>query len=206
MKRHLLNLLTALSLLLCVAVVALWVRSLFVTDVFLRWTYHYDGGAMVWNQETVAVGRGGVGFCRIAQFGYHSPEEVRAVTGRHGPPFHSVLPPAYPDFRLRPARERGAFGLKVARMDTGVWGSGPAISAVAIVLPLWSVSLPLAVLPVLWGVRRWRARKAARPGRCPSCGYDLRATPGRCPECGTLLPSASQLSDISSARGSTDRY
>jgi hypothetical protein len=31
LKRHLLNLLTALSLLLCVAVVALWVRSYWVT-------------------------------------------------------------------------------------------------------------------------------------------------------------------------------
>ena len=30
-----------------------------------------------------------------------------------------------------------------------------------------------------------RFDRAVRRGRCPACGYDLRATPGRCPECGT---------------------
>lgn len=40
----------------------------------------------------------------------------------------------------------------------------------------------LAFVP--WGLarRRWRARR--KVGRCPVCGYDLRATPARCPECG----------------------
>ena len=32
--------------------------------------------------------------------------------------------------------------------------------------------------------RRLRGRAFARAGRCPNCGYDVRATPGRCPECG----------------------
>lgn len=52
-------------------------------------------------------------------------------------------------------------------------------------VPAWLPVLALAVLPALW-VRKVMvpARRIAR-GRCPSCGYDLRATPERCPECGS---------------------
>jgi hypothetical protein len=50
--------------------------------------------------------------------------------------------------------------------------------------PYWSAAL-LAVAP--WAIRldrRARRRRLERAGRCPACGYDLRASPGRCPECG----------------------
>jgi hypothetical protein len=50
-------------------------------------------------------------------------------------------------------------------LDTAVFGA------------LWAV--PLIVMPAL------RARRRARRGRCPACGYDLRAgAHERCPECG----------------------
>jgi hypothetical protein len=51
-------------------------------------------------------------------------------------------------------------------------------------VPLWSVVLVTVMLPAVRLVCYVRRRRL-RPGLCPRCGYDLRATPGKCPECGT---------------------
>jgi hypothetical protein len=55
----------------------------------------------------------------------------------------------------------------------------------AIGIPFWFVTLATAFM----GFRTTRAMlRRHQRGRCPSCGYDLRATPDRCPECG-LVPA-----------------
>jgi len=56
-----------------------------------------------------------------------------------------------------------------------------------LIIPAWAVALPLAVLPAVSirrALRRRRTSHRITQGRCPRCGYDLRATPGCCPECG----------------------
>jgi predicted RNA-binding Zn-ribbon protein involved in translation (DUF1610 family) len=61
----------------------------------------------------------------------------------------------------------------------------------------WFVDLPIAALVlyplmlILVVSRFHRGRHQRRPGHCPTCGYDLRASQHRCPECGTAIKTNS---------------
>ena len=76
--------------------------------------------------------------------------------------------------------------LKRQSLTMPPWRREPPGKRVSVVLPLWVIAAPLCVA----NVALWRGRHRHRPGRCPTCGYDLRATPNRCPECGAVLAQA----------------
>jgi len=51
-------------------------------------------------------------------------------------------------------------------------------------LALLAVSVARLLPAIPHGMREAELEHRLGSGRCPRCGYDLRATPGRCPECG----------------------
>src|SRR5678809_830960 len=106
LKRRLLNLLTALSLMLCIATAALWVRSYFVSDRLFRQFVRETDARDDWAQEALHCGRGRVGVARVVQPVYWAPEDRHGQRATRGIPFHSVGPPQDPDFNFQPAVQR----------------------------------------------------------------------------------------------------
>jgi hypothetical protein len=49
--------------------------------------------------------------------------------------------------------------------------------------------IPFALIAALWAWT-WLKFKLSKPGHCPKCNYDLRATPDQCPECGLSIQAA----------------
>jgi hypothetical protein len=116
------------------------------------------------------------------------------------PPFVCDFIPRYDnDYLYEPLIET-SWGLR-ANIETRTWRSimrdepGNEWSRLTIrhaAAPFWLVTALFVLTPTLHlaatACRRLAHRHHPRPGTCPSCGYDLRATPARCPECGTVPP------------------
>jgi hypothetical protein len=196
--RYTFNGLTALSLVACLALVVLWVRSfhlgsLNVTlppgkfllghcrgQVFLIHHRADLNPGSVWT--TVYVGRvngqGAQALVKALIFDPASPPDLKH------PPFRTVLlsrPYLLVDLAQGTGlSERGGFRASTTCLP-GWRNLGSVLQCVAI--PYWFVCALTCVLPARWIHLR---RRRHRAGTCAQCGYDLRATPDRCPECGAM--------------------
>jgi hypothetical protein len=201
MKRRLLNVLTVLSLLLCVAAVALWIRSYHVYDAFGHWYRKTNadevGGYRVEKYfistfggiESVK-GSMGVGTWRWEQsrrspaiFAVEwepAPDHDRIGHTRIGP---AARPGGLP-FASNVSRTRGRLGFAtIDNKAPGLFGS----DVKALVVPYWALALVTALPPSARARALVDRRRRQRSALCRRCGYDLRATPGRCPECGDAV-------------------
>ena len=185
MRRRLLNVLTALSLLLCAAAAAMWVRGYFVSDRFFWHAFEDDGDRTYWRYHLVLSGRGGVGLNRLVQSGSR-PGYRESILSHPMPTFRSTLPAAYPMFNVGVGDQPVWGGFKYGRFTTrDPRRPRPRADGWQVVVPYWAITAVTAVAPAAWTWHWRRRRRHHRAGLCPACGYYLRATPGRCPECGT---------------------
>ena len=177
MKRRLFNILSALSLLLCIATIAIGIRSMWVTTT---WTYAGEGRG----PDYVVTSRHG---CIEVQY---VPLRPGAALQRAGG-FSSWSTDI---FRSSSRWDHLGFDVHLQNATT-------ATGLLWIVIPDWFICSITAVFPSLWYRSYRRRRLAERKGLCLKCGYDLRATPDRCPECGTPVSATLDSLRDTSSRG-----
>ena len=186
MKRWLLNLVAALSLLLCVAALALWVRSFWAFDRFDHQHRDAQGqlaGVNVSSYRGVLV----VQSTRLDQVIPESERWTYAASFSARPTSPGLL--AYDPTVTRVMAGFGSGGFRYA-IRTAPPPDGLLVGGTARtwVVPCYALAVAAALLPLARAWRAWKRSRAYRPGQCPQCGYDLRASAGRCPECGTVAP------------------
>jgi hypothetical protein len=177
---------TALSVLLCVATLAVTAWSFRVAEV---WETGQRISKVESHHRTVCLSSGLI-IWEMSKFAFaqysDDAESTLAFTADQVP--HRIITPP-PKFS--PESGFAGFGRshdKVGVSTPGIQGaifSDDQVSSV----PLWFVATLFAILPLIW-VRRYVVYKKCLRclGRCKSCGYLLTGnTSGVCPECGMAV-------------------
>jgi hypothetical protein len=199
MRRRLFTLLSALSLLLCMASVATRTRGMFIGDEFqLDWvtpgpprkltllTFTSRAGGIRVSLQVDADSNTGMLWFPGSAVAYGT--KAFGPDGWNYRVTHDELP-TYPRFDPNATVVGNFKGVQWASSRRGS-SSGDYSSFRSIILPAWYMILAFAILPAsgIFPFVRRRPSRFSRDGThlCDRCGYDLRATPGRCPECGAV--------------------
>jgi len=180
-RRGLCNFAAALSLLLCLVTVVLWVRSYNgsishrsndfqaeASTIFARiwWVHAYDGHA-TFEFKTAKFAHNSFAVSQFTTYVF-----VRRLRGL----------PIYIDFA--PPRRWYEFDVGIGSKTDAV--ENATYRWVHLEFPLWFPTIAFAILPLI-ALKKFFPR-ARRPHVCRQCFYDLTGnTSGTCPECGTVV-------------------
>ena len=183
--RILLNIATALSVLLCALSLIFRVRSSWIEDYVYRELPNGPAAIFVSGHGSLWIG--------IERQWPHegrwqwASESISAANTYNAAVATTTYFSQWSFPGISCLRARGWISRPPAGPIVATAGTPPSILAISI--DWWLVIVVGALLPLAriaaWLLKNRRLSHRQRAGLCPICGYDLRATPGRCPECGS---------------------
>jgi hypothetical protein len=186
-KRFAFNVVSSLSLLLFIVAMTLWIRSYWVGD-YLHWVdaNSHPNDALYRQSYMAASAKGGIQIQSTYEawgaFAGTLNVGIRYGWLQRAPESYPRYTPVYsgaPNF----VRTFTFAGFQIVLPIKAFSQSGYFERTVSITVPIPAIVVITALMPF----RRLRLYlRQRKPGHCPRCGYDLRATPDRCPECGYI--------------------
>jgi hypothetical protein len=193
--RILLNVTTAVSLLLCLATAAFWARGYWNVDELnanwagSHWAFRFGStqgvlrfGVTRWDRPLSSSGFEWEQWDIVPNPQFQRAIHRRLADLHWGFGFQSIL---RLEVKVGPARVlSGSEAIYAALQDPPTPVEMCELRAVCV--PAWCLVGVTGLLPGRW-LLGWRRARRKPQGLCEICGYDLRATPQRCPECGTSV-------------------
>jgi len=185
-----LNLLSAVSLVLCVATGLLSVRGTWYTDR-LEFLGQVGATKQTTFELVILYSRIHVNYFNITFVPQERNDFIRTFNDGHVAERFLLESDAN-----KPMNERTRKGLRwfqyvdLSGLDP-FHNDMPRWNGWRLTFPLPLLTLLAAGLPLHYLTGAVRSRHRVTRGHCLNCGYDLRATPERCPECGfvAIVPS-----------------
>jgi len=174
MRRGIFNILSAVSLVLAIAIGLLWVRSYWIYDAY-SFTLHTP----IYTVNSVHGCLSLNGFVQ-GSHDYKSHWSSRSISTWSRP-----LNFWADGYKVQPIDVVGFMGFRY-RVNRQFPTQPPYFWIV--IVPDWFLFLLGCILPARW---HHHERIRRRSGLCLTCGYDLRASKDKCPECGAGIPGKS---------------
>jgi len=188
MARPIRILFVILSLICCIALCALWIRSHHGSDYISRGRLVRQDRMLTESEHlSLQMTQGQVRFINRNVTLYHlhafsnsRPPDFAAhwSTGRLGVGHLDSNPPEAVGFwqRLGFMKWKGGWESSFADESWQTWA-----------FPTWLAAFAFAILPIFELILIARRLRRQSASVCIKCGYDLRASIDRCPECGTTF-------------------